>query len=320
MKQIVKIKRDNPVLFVLWTLTDFCNFRCSYCPDKLHNGTYANGNRLGFPTNEEIDLFIDRLLLLKGDRLLSVCISGGEPTLHPYYAHIVSRLHPYGIIETITNGSRNFDWWTNLPALPDKLIISLHNEWSKIDKLNQTAEYLLDKGVDVSFNMMCDPAQWERTKAMYDQLTPRLKTDVNGKILTDHSGNAERDGQLFAYSKEQISFIKEIEKTAPAGPRRFSVSMRSHITYNDGSQEEMSNPFMLVNNNQHSFKGWKCSAGSNGIAVHFDGNVYAGNCRVERLGRITDFNLKQDYLTCPRQYCKTAFDLPLDKFTLSQDQ
>jgi organic radical activating enzyme len=319
MKQLVKIQRDNPILFVYWTLTDFCNFRCSYCPDRLHNGDFAQGRKQGHPTDSEIHAFIDRLLELKGNRTLNVCISGGEPTLHPLYPTIVEKLKPYGIIETISNGSRNYEWWTSLPALPDKIIISLHNEWSKIDKINKTAEFLLDRGVDIAFNMMCDPAHWDATMALYDQLTDRLKTHANGKILTDHSGTAE-DGKLFNYTAEQLKFINAVRRTSSTPARRIPISSRSYMHFDDGTKEELSNPFLLVNNNQHSFKGWSCSAGTNGITVHFDGYVYAGNCRIEKLGRLDQFSLRETNLVCPKQYCKTAFDIPLDKFKVSQDQ
>lgn len=311
---IVEIKRKVPTLDVYWTLTDFCNFKCNYCPDKLHSGNFATNKKRGFPTNEEISTFIDRLLNvhLKG-RFLQVCLSGGEPTLHPMYPTIVERIRPHGIIETITNASRSIDWWKGLPALPDKVTISLHNGWTKIDKLNELGEYLLGAGVDVSINMMCDPVNWDRTMSMYTQLNDRLKSCVSAKILTDHSGT-NKDGEIFSYSKEQMEFIKATLKSSFVPNTRFAgVNRSAEMLSDDGTSVRLDNPFSLVNAKQNSFKGWKCTAGSSGIAIHFDGYAYAGNCRIEKLGRIDQFELKETPITCSRDWCKTAFDIGLDK-------
>lgn len=314
MKKIVAIKRRHPVLYVYWTLTDFCNFRCNYCPDSLHSGNFKSGRKPGYPSDDEIRRFLERLITRhKRDRFLQICISGGEPTLHPMYEEIVDTLHPYGVIETITNGSRAYEWWTALNHLPDRVTMSLHAGWTKIDRVNELGEFLLDRDVDVAFNMMCDPGQWHRVQEMYQQLTPRLQSLVNAKILTDHSGGAT-DGQHWEYRPEQVEYIRGIyaHGTRPKG--RFSdISLLSDIHYEDGSVEILSRPFELVNTNQHSFQGWSCSAGSDGITINFDGFAYAGNCRVRKLGRIDQFEVLDQWIKCPRQWCKTAADIPLNK-------
>ena len=314
MKKITEIRRRHPVLYVYWTLTDFCNFRCNYCPDSLHSGDFKSGRRPGYPSDQEIRVFLDRLINrhMQG-RFLQVCISGGEPTLHPMYAEIVDTLHPHGIVETITNGSRNFEWWTNLQHLPDKITMSLHAEWTKIDRVNELGEFLLDCGVQVAYNMMCDPGNWAKVQTMYQQLTPRLQALVNAKILTDHSGTAT-DGTPWEYHPEQVEYIRSITAQGQQPRRRFAdVPLNSVAVYSDGTEEILHNPFDLVNTRQHSFTGWHCSAGNAGITVNFDGYAYAGNCRVQKLGRIDQFETLDQPIVCPRQWCKTAADIPLNK-------
>lgn len=314
MKRIVAIERRHPVLYVYWTLTDFCNFRCNYCPDSLHSGDFKSGRRPGYPTDDEIRRFLDRLINQhRQDRFLQVCISGGEPTLHPMYEEIVNTLHPHGIIETITNGSRAYEWWTGLKHLPDKITMSLHAEWTKIDRVNELGEFLLDRGVEVAYNMMCDPGRWHRVQEMYQQLTPRLQALVNAKILTDHSGGVT-DGQPWEYHPDQIEYIRSIHAHGERPKRRFeNVPLNSRVVYSDGTDAVLHNPFDLVNTKQHSFRGWSCSAGYAGVTVNFDGYAYAGNCRVQRLGRIDEFELLPEAIICPRQWCKTAADIPLSK-------
>jgi len=88
-----------------------------------------------------------------------------------------------------------------------------------------------------------------------------------------------------------------------------------------GEKTQLLHPFELVNTNQHRMQGWSCSAGSDGIAVDYNGYAYAGNCRIKQLGRLDKFELLPERLVCTRQFCKTAVDLQLDKClpTLSQD-
>lgn len=314
MNKLIEIKKKNDVLYVYWTLTDFCNFRCNYCPSSLHSGDYKAGRKPGYPTDEEIRTFLDRLINVhaKG-RFLVVSISGGEPTLHPMYAEIVDTLHPHGIVETITNGARAFEWWQSLNHLPDKITMSLHAEWTKIDKVNELGEFLLDKNVQVVYNMMCDPGNWHRVQEMYQQLTPRLQALVNAKILTDHSGGAT-DGQPWEYHPEQVDYIRGIYSTGKQPDRRFKdINIGSTMIYEDGITAPLNNPFDLVNTKQHNFKGWECSAGNTGITISFDGLAYGANCRTKVLGRLDKFELLSSPIVCPRQWCKTASDIPLNK-------
>ncbi len=314
MRKISEIKRNSDVLYVYWTLTDFCNFRCNYCPKNLHSGDYKSGRRPGYPTDEEIRTFLDRLVNLHSrGKFLQVSISGGEPTLHPMYEEIIDTLHPHGIVETITNGTRPIDWWQNLQQLPDKITMSLHAEWTKIDKINPLGEFLLDNNVQVAYNMMCDPGNWNMVQQMYQQLTPRLQKLVNAKILTNHVKDSS-DGQTWEYQPEQIEYIRGIYASGEKPKRRFEeVDLSSSLIYTDGSTATLTNPFDLVNTNQHSFTGWECSAGTDGIAVSFDGFAYGANCRTRRLGRIDTFELLNAPIVCSRAWCKTAADIPLNK-------
>ena len=314
MPNLIEIKREQEVLSVYWTLTDFCNFRCNYCPTNLHSGDFKSGRKPGYPTDSEIRIFLDRLINVhaKG-KFLQVCISGGEPTLHPMYEEIVDTLRPHGIVETITNGTRSIDWWKQLKHFPDKIVMSLHAGWTKIDKVNELGEFLLDNNVYVTYNMMCDPGKWESVQDMYKQLTPRLQALVNAKILTHHI-DGPSDGQQWEYHPEQIEYIKSISVSLEQPERRFSnINLSSTLIYDDGTSSKLVSPFAIINNNQHGFYNWECSAGSEGITISYDGFAYASNCRSVRMGRINNFNLFQNPIICPRNLCKCGSDIPLTK-------
>lgn len=314
MTNLIEIKKKADVLYVYWTLTDFCNFRCSYCPKELHSGLFHNKVFSGFPTDTEIRVFLDRLINIHAkDRLLVVILSGGEPTLHPMYKEIIDTLHPHGIIETVSNGSRSMDWWQQLNHLPDKIIISLHPEWTKINKINELGDFLLDNNVELSFNMMSDNSNWERVQEMYQQLTPRLQALVNAKILTDQSGGAT-DGTHWDYNTEQLEYIKGIYAKSKQSRQRFqNYNVEAEMIYSDGTVADLTNPYNLINTYQHGFKDWDCDAGKTGISITYEGYAYGASCRVKRLGRIDTFELLDQPIKCPKQWCMCIGDISINK-------
>lgn len=312
---IVEIQKAAPALYVYWTLTDYCNFSCSYCPSQLHSGDFAQGRKSGYPSDSAIRTFLDRLVNVHTNgRFLQVTLSGGEPTVHPMFSEIVETLKPHGLIGIISNGSRPLNWWKKLPALPDRVTISLHAGFTVIEKINEVGEFLLDNNCEVAFNMMCDPEQWPDVQALYDKLTDRLKAVVNGKILTDHSFTAQMDGTPYLYSDEQLSYINSKRGSDSSIQQRFGdVDKRVYIINDDNTKRVMVHPFELSNAMQNQMQGWSCSAGRDGIAVSYNGNAYAGNCRVATLGRLDTFDLLTQDVTCTKKYCKTTADLPLPK-------
>ncbi len=86
----------------LWEITGRCCLRCVYC----YNESPRAPADLEWPAMERLAQELVDL------RIFSVCVSGGEPTLHPRYIDILRILHESGIaIGTITNG------WTMTPEL-----------------------------------------------------------------------------------------------------------------------------------------------------------------------------------------------------------
>ena len=305
-KKIISIKSDVKEFFVYWVLTDFCNQSCSYCPDFLHNGKYANSTT---PSNNDIDIFLSKLIDISKSYTikLNLTISGGEPTLHNYLPTIISKIKPYAHIHFITNGTRNISWWKNLNHLPDYVTISIHPEYydNKKIRINDLANFLSNNGTEVAFNLMGLPSKWDIVLSIIDDLDDKFKPLLIPKIIQ----NMELfDRPLYNYTEEQLNFIK----TYPT--RIISKKQRPMVTYSDGTKTILPNPNILMANNQHHFKDWKCSAGIDSISVHPDGSVKAGICGAYILGNISDFNLKEEYIDCPRPSCTCPGDVNLDKY------
>ena len=76
-----------------------CNFRCPYC----HNSELLDGETEGVMEREALV----QLLQKRRGLLDAVCISGGEPTLHPELEALMGEIKAMGyLVKLDTNGSR----------------------------------------------------------------------------------------------------------------------------------------------------------------------------------------------------------------------
>ncbi len=322
MPNVIKIKRKYEIFYMYWTLTDFCNFQCNYCPSVLHSGDFAQGRKPGFPSNEDIEQFLDNLINkhLKGRKLYLV-LSGGEPTLHPMYETIIERCAPHGIICTNTNGSRSVEWWKNLSILPQQVTISLHPEFSKMDKINEIARYVVEQKSELIFNLSCDPANWERTVEIYESLADDLKFYCVPKVLN----HLESTRANYEYTAEQDRWIKEkIAYYNENQHRRVNIITGANVRsswkqtwpiayYDDGSESALPTLAQLTITKQHNYKGWNCEAGMDTFNVHFDGNVWGSVCKAIKLGRVESFEPRTEPITCEKNYCTCPGDLIIGK-------
>mgnify|MGYP006306618641 CR=1 FL=1 len=89
---------DYPGKICTTVFLEKCNFRCPFC----HNPDLALSNGTGILSVEEFLTFIQsRNKLIDG-----VCITGGEPTLHPDLAHFIKQIKQNKfLVKLDTNGS-----------------------------------------------------------------------------------------------------------------------------------------------------------------------------------------------------------------------
>lgn len=307
MKEIIEIKNLNNEIFVYWTLTDFCNQHCTYCPSALNLGSYANSP--SFPNDSDIDLFLDKLISIQQQtqKRLVVNISGGEPTLHNKFPDIIGRLHDYATVIVTSNGARNVSWWQTLPKQPHLVILSLHPEYydSKKLKINKLCKFLKDNGVSIQFNLMCHPEKWDTVLEIVNDIDDRFKPFIIPKVIQDQE-TFTRD--MYSYTSEQLDFIKNY-------PTKLETNIYWNVkaVYSNGDINRAI-PNTIMAEGLHYFQNWKCSAGSEGISVYANGEVRAGICNAKSLGHISNFNFLSEYLDCPRPSCTCPGDINLNKY------
>ena len=90
---------DYPGKLAAVIFTQGCNFRCPYChnPELVKKELFTKSL-----TEEEIFNF----LKLRVNKLEAVCITGGEPTLHPDLPHFIEQIKELGfLVKLDTNGT-----------------------------------------------------------------------------------------------------------------------------------------------------------------------------------------------------------------------
>lgn len=129
---------ETSVLHVKWILADVCNYRCEYCAyhDVLEHRVRE------FPTLEQVYKGIEHLVAL--NRPLDILFTGGEPTLHPNFLHILEALEnvPSASFRFFTNGHHSIQWFQELSRFSklSEVIVSFHPQYMKADKIEQLSK------------------------------------------------------------------------------------------------------------------------------------------------------------------------------------
>lgn len=125
---------DYPGRVAATLFTGGCNFRCPYC----HNRDIVLKNEAVVPYEEsEVFSFLEKRRRV----LTGVCITGGEPTLHPDLPDFIRRIRELGYcVKLDTNGSN--------PEMLEALIGDGLIDYCAMDIKNSPAKYGLTIGLD----------------------------------------------------------------------------------------------------------------------------------------------------------------------------
>jgi len=308
-KKLIKLESTKNFLYVYWRLTDFCNYKCNYCVPELYNGNYSIKKKDQTPSNEDINKFIKKIKETGDGKDIYFSLSGGEPTLHPMFPEILKLLREFSNVEIITNGSRPIHWWKSLGCLPNIVRISLHPEYTQIDKINNLANYILENESLVRFNLSMDSKNWDKSILLYNQLEDPLKKFVRPKILHDWT---KKSKVITVYTAEQKEWIKQFSYSTSDGSEESNLFRHTKATYSDGTTGLLD--FVHATMNDHMYFNWQCSAGSSSISINVQGEIYAGICKQQMIGTVTDFELLKEYLTCKSIFCQCPTDLLIPKY------
>jgi organic radical activating enzyme len=80
-KRLIKVKQQTNTMLLTWIINNICNNHCAYCPPILHTGKNHHYEW------EKAKEFLYRLF--SHYPRIHCSISGGEPTLSPFFKELV---------------------------------------------------------------------------------------------------------------------------------------------------------------------------------------------------------------------------------------
>lgn len=284
---------------VEWNLGKRCNYDCSYCPAFIHDSTSPHTDI------EILKKAIDKLSTLGKPVRLS--FTGGEPCVHPKFQDLIMYARHKGIawISVTTNGTRPYEFYRILPV--DQYVFSIHFEYDWM-RVTGTLRKLADT---TKINLV------GQIMAHHDHMVPvKITREVLNQELIPNTVRrirwTEGDHDLFddmRYNPDDLLWIKEQNAT-----------VKGNCVIDAGMPSEQvihANDIIKLHLNQYN--GWNCNAGIESLMINWDGEVHRATCRVGgSLGNIYEDTFMQpvDPITCDRNFCTCAADIPLTKFKL----
>ena len=311
-----------PGIFVTWTLHNFCNYRCSYCPPGCHAGTkrpYTADDVIRF------SLEIVKAAQMRRYEHFTIAFSGGEPTLFPEFERILEVLYANKVDVIFTsNGSRNLEFWKKVTPHFNHCVWSFHPQFANWNDFYEKARFVSQHcWLNVDFMMTAESFEQNLEYAREMAKLDNVRVDF---VPIQKNFGGESEG-LIGYSDEQLRILQNVpyKFKEPTGEvlekrkkfLRFGRGLKFVESIVDGKRvEEILNYKSLIAKNQNNFKGWTCLAGIESLVVDMDGSVKRAYCNEG--GVIGDIwnpvSLPTKPVICTMNSCKCSVDIEVSKY------
>jgi len=289
-------KSDSERVVVEWLLSSVCNYRCSYCPPRLHDG------RASFP-DLDIAMRFSRLVLDHyAGRQVTFLFTGGEPTLYRNLVELATHVRSRGArVAVLSNGSRPLAWWNDALDHIDQAILSYH--YQQADREHFIAlTALAAERIPVQVNLVMAPEAFDLCLAVADEIRVRAPTAAIHRkpVLDDWKAIERYDAQALAVLHEANVATVRAERSSPITYLRGNLRR-----YRADGTSEIVTPTELLLRGENRWSGWTCSIGIDTLFVRWD-QLYRGVCGVGGLvGSIYDeeLNLPDSPVICNKISC-----------------
>ena len=306
MASIIEIKQKVPAMYLTWVINNICTNACSYCHPNLHTGTNHNYD---WSHAEE---FIDQVLARYPAIHLS--ISGGEPTLSPWFKDLVKKFsdagHPVGMT---TNGARTVRYFEDISQYMSYIVMSYHPSFEDPELLEKA--YACAKNTITTLSIMFDSRHFDKCLAMYNKVVEEGIISVQPVKVHDWgTGNSlGRD-----YTPDHLQIIDSLPRVTRTMPLPKNKGLTgAEAFFDDGTHTPHLNAQELINSGNTNFEGWTCNIGLESIYVRYDGAIRRGNCITSQFfGKLQDVQNIIWPLTpavCRQNYCNCTTDVYVSK-------
>lgn len=306
MGPIIAIKQQPSALYLTWVLNNICTNHCAYCPADLHQG--QNHHYEWSHAESFSQYIIDR------HPRIQLAISGGEPTLSPWFADLVKMYslagHPVGVT---TNGARSIRYFEEIAPYLSYVVMSFHPSYEDPEFLAKALACARSTHTTVS--VMMDSRYFDRALDMFNQLSQHPELGVNHVRIQDWRARTYTGSE---YTPEQHLFMDSMPRVhRRRSPQVRNPSVMGARTFDASGLSKALDAQQLINQKATDFSGWSCSIGLESLFVRYDGGIRSGNCHsAPELGRIQDLaSIKwpTEPIICPQNYCDCATDVYVSK-------
>jgi organic radical activating enzyme len=316
IRELVKIDANQQYLDVVWQVSNFCNFKCSYCNPGNYSGDSRNDNNL-LVYIDNLKLITDKYLAL-GYKNFKFFFSGGEPTLWRNLVPICEWIRenlPNTIIAVNTNFSRPLSWWKKHHHLFDDVVASFHVEFSDKETYAKNAKFMCDKLNYFSCKMLMHEEKfWEVV-----EFGERLKKELPNYFIewTPLYDEMSLNASPWEYQDpDKSKFLQEhtVDSKTTIPKPYLKNPFYSEAYWDTGEKTGVFSNEMILERRNH-FKGWECNIGDS-IWINQIGQVSMGTCgQVEVLGNIlyNTTTVGPKKIICGKDHCACGTDILIPK-------
>lgn len=281
--KIIKVKQVMPELMNLtWMINNICPNKCSYCPSSLHDGQNHHYDW------ENAKKFFK--VLFEKYPVIHCSVSGGEPSVSPFFKEIVDIFHAAGnTIGATSNAAKPLHYWKEISPKLQYICFSYHPEFPDknfIEKITETGKLTY-----VTARIMMHPNHWDHCIDMYNKILEIKHIFVEPVRIFDWNGGS--DPTASQYTDEQLIWFQNVVRdenrdTGHLVGKHKQIDMHS-LFYFDNGNVVKPNTVDLINSGLTNFNGYECEVGLKELFIDQHGNVFLGNCMINgSIGNIND--------------------------------
>lgn len=299
------VEARRSLLFVDWSLNNYCNYSCSYCPPHLHSG------KIKGPEFYQIVRLVRQISEGSPKPWKHFQFTGGEPTAYKHIGEALDLVKGLGhTAGLISNGSRSVSWWLDHESLIDEVTLTFHIEMADSRHFLNVVEHIRS-AINTHVNITMLPDRFDECLSVANIIAEQFENvSITLKpLLIDFKT------QLYPYSAQQLWLLQTYSWPNRHPPTDARAKGHMSVTFSDGRREKLG-ASRLVALNLNSFIGWSCDIGLELMCVYASGEIYRGVCREgTQLGSVGE-GLKcipDAPVTCGRSICKCLADISVSK-------
>ena len=310
---------ETPYINITWQVSDFCNFKCSYC----NPGNWAGKN----PKKNEpkdFDKIVDNLNIIltaqeaRGYKGFKFFFSGGEPTVWPHLLPLIKWLKERlddPQIAINTNLSTSTNWWKENYHLFHDVVASYHIDFANTPRYLDNLIFLQDKVNYLCCRMMMQENRFDEVV----EFGKRVKSILQNynlewvPLFDDISVNVGpwqySEPRMYEFF-ETHTFESQTKISKPNGSKWRTASKE---VYESGTEQPL-NGNRLVAERKNFFSGWKCYVDES-LFINSTGYITAASCgQGPSLGNIYDtVTTVAEPVMCKKQQCTCGTDILITK-------